>query len=59
VRPYGRDVESTPLFVDAVERLAGAAAPHPERTPAPLRPLRALLAPLAARAGRPAPAGGD
>jgi hypothetical protein len=59
VRPFGRDVESTPLFVDAVERLAGAAAPRPERTPAPLRPLRALLAPLAARAGRPAPAGGD
>ena len=59
VRPFGRDVESTPLFVDESSGWPVAAAPRPERTPAPLRPLRALLAPLAARAGRPAPAGGD
>jgi hypothetical protein len=57
VRPLGLDVEATPVFVDEIERLAGSAAPRPERTPATLRPLRALLAPLAARAGRFAHAG--
>jgi hypothetical protein len=57
VRPLGVAVAATPLFVDEIERLAGSAAPTPERTPASLRPLRVLLAPLAARAGRVAHAG--
>jgi len=57
VRPLGRDVAATPVFVDEIERLAGSVAPRPERTPATLRPLRALLAPLATRAGRFAHAG--
>ncbi len=52
VRPLGLDVAATPVFVDEIERLAGSAAPRPQRTPASLRPLRALLAPVAARAGR-------
>jgi hypothetical protein len=57
VRPFGREVAATPLFVDEIERLAESAAPRPQRTPASLRPLRALLAPLAARAGHFAHAG--
>jgi hypothetical protein len=57
VRPHGLDVAATPLFVDAIEQLAGSAAPRPERTPVPLRPLRTLLAPLATRAGRVVHAG--
>jgi len=57
VRPRGLDVAATPVFVDEIERLAGSSAPRPYRTPAPLRPLRALLAPLASRAGRIAHAG--
>jgi hypothetical protein len=55
VRPHGLDVPATPRFVDEIERLAAAAAPRPKRTPASLLPLRPLLAPLAARAGRYAP----
>jgi hypothetical protein len=57
VRPLGLDVAATRVFVDEIERLAGTVAPRPERTPATLRPLRALLAPLATRAGRFAHAG--
>ena len=52
VRPFGLDVAATPLFVDEVERFARSAAPRPQRTPASLLPLRPLLVPLAARAGR-------
>jgi len=52
VRPLGLDVPGTPIFVDAIERLAEAPAPRPRRTPPPLLPLRPLLAPLASRAGR-------
>src|SRR5204863_115277 len=52
VRPHGLGTAATPVFVDEVERLAASAAPRPQRTPAPLLPLRPLLAPLAARAGR-------
>jgi len=52
VRPHGLDVAATPLFVDELERFAASAAPRRQRTPAVLRPLRPLLAPLAARAGR-------
>ncbi|HEY7603052.1 MAG TPA: hypothetical protein VH760_02235 [Gaiellaceae bacterium] len=52
VRPHGLDVAATPLFVDEVERLAASAAPRPRRTPAPLLPLRPLLAPLAGRSAR-------
>jgi hypothetical protein len=52
VRPHGLDVPATPLFVDEVERLAAEAAPRPQRTPAPLLPLRPLLAPFATRAAR-------
>jgi hypothetical protein len=55
VRPLGLDVPATPRFVDEIERLAAAPAPRPKRTPASLLPLRPLLAPLAARAGRYAP----
>ena len=58
VRPSARR-PATPLFVDESSGSPALAAPRPERTPAPLLPLRALLAPLAARAGRPAPAGDD
>jgi hypothetical protein len=54
VRPHGLETEATPVFVEEVERLAESAAPRPRRTPAPLLPLRPLLAPLAARAGRSA-----
>ncbi len=52
VRPFGLEVAATPLFVDGVERFARSAAPRPQRTPASLLPLRPLLVPLAARAGR-------
>jgi hypothetical protein len=52
VRPHGLEVPAAPLFVDEVERLATATAPRPRRTPAPLIPLRPLLAPLAGRAAR-------
>jgi hypothetical protein len=52
VRPHGLETAATPLFVKEVEQLAEAAAPRPRRTPAPLLPLRPLLAPLASRAGR-------
>ena len=55
VRPHGLDVPATPLFVDEIERLVAAAAPSPQRTPAPLLPLRPLLAPLATRAARYSP----
>ena len=34
VRPYGRDVAATPKFVEALEALAAAPAPAPEREPA-------------------------
>jgi hypothetical protein len=57
VRPHGLDVVATPLFVDEVERFAAGSAPAPQRTPAPLRALRPLLAPLATRAARVAHAG--
>lgn len=57
VRPHGVDVVATPLFVDEVERFAAGSAPAPQRTPAPLRALRPLLAPLATRAARVAHAG--
>jgi hypothetical protein len=52
VRPFGRDVAATPVFVDELERFAATAAPRPQRTPAPLLPLRPLLAPLASRSAR-------
>jgi hypothetical protein len=52
VRPRGLDVPATPIFVDEVERLAASPQPSPRRTPAALRPLRPLLAPLANRAAR-------
>jgi hypothetical protein len=52
VRPHGLDVEATGVFVEAVERLATSASPRRRRTPAPLLPLRPLLAPLAARSAR-------
>ncbi|HEY7690852.1 MAG TPA: hypothetical protein VH816_00785 [Gaiellaceae bacterium] len=52
VRPLGRDVAATPVFVDELERFASSAAPRPQRTPAPLLPLRPLLSPLARRSAR-------
>ena len=53
VRPHGLDVPATPIFVDEVERLARDAGRRgPRRTPAALRPLRPLLAPLASRSAR-------
>jgi hypothetical protein len=52
LRPFGLDVQSTPIFVDEVERLARTPAPRPWRTPVPLLALRPLLSPLATRAAR-------
>jgi hypothetical protein len=57
VRPHGLDRAATPLFVDEVERLAARPVARPRRTPGLLLPLRPLLTPLAARAGRHARAG--
>jgi hypothetical protein len=52
VRPLGADVPATPVFVDELERFGASAAPRPQRTPAPLLPLRPLLSPLARRSAR-------
>jgi hypothetical protein len=52
VRPLGADVPATRVFVDELERFAASAAPRPQRTPAPLLPLRPLLSPLARRSAR-------
>jgi hypothetical protein len=44
VRPLGRDRAATPVFADAVERLARAGT-APQREPVWTRPLRAVLVP--------------
>jgi hypothetical protein len=56
VRPHGLDVAATPLFVEEVERLAAAPPPQPQRPPLRLLPLRPVLAALASRTLRVAPA---
>jgi hypothetical protein len=56
VRPHGLDVAATPVFVGEVERLAAAPAPRPQRPPLRLLPLRPVLAALASRTLRVAPA---
>ena len=52
VRPHGRDVAATPVFVDALERLA--AQPRPRIDPSPragVARLALFVAALAANAG--------
>jgi hypothetical protein len=46
-RPYGLDVAATPKIVDTIETLAAAPPPAPERLPAWVYPLRAVLYPIA------------
>jgi len=50
IRPHGIDRPATPIFVDAIERLAAAPAPRPEAAPA----WRYLLRPVILGAAVPA-----
>ena len=46
-RPHGLDVAATPRMVEAIEALAAAPAPTPERLPLFVYPLRVVLFPIA------------
>ncbi len=46
-RPHGLDQEATPRIVEAIEQLAAAPAPAPQRLPLYVYPLRVLLYPMA------------
>ena len=43
IRPHGIDRPATPIFVDAIERLAAAPAPRPEAAPAWRYALRPVI----------------
>ncbi|MEO2195852.1 MAG: hypothetical protein ABGY72_07145 [bacterium] len=46
-RPHGLDQPATPRMVEAIEQIAAAPAPRPERVPLSVYPLRAVLYPMA------------